>query len=201
MIASRKRIAMLAAASIAAIVAAAAPAAAQVPSFNPPPLQRPTFAAAAPGLALPLTGALDAFCITGSATKTVRIKRVEISGFDTTAQTAGVNLVLRSTANSGGTSTVPADVALDQTNAVGTAVVRAYTVAPTPGTSLGAIRASSIGFNVAGALGGPVTWEFNPNLLQQEVVLRGVAQSACINFPAAFTTAGPNVNINVTWTE
>jgi len=37
--------------------------------------------------------------------------------------------------------------------------------------------------------------------LQQDLVLRGTAQSACLNFPAAFATAGPNVNIDVTWTE
>jgi hypothetical protein len=180
----------------------AAPASAQVPSFAQPPMQRPTFHAAINGLPLPQTGVLDAFCITGSPTKIVRIKRIEISGVDTTAQSSAVSLVLRSAADSGGTFMVLTDVASDQNNVAGTATVRAYMAAPTPGTAIGTVRAAEITLPLAAsAPNTPVVWTFDPNLLQQEIVLRGAAQSACLNFPAAFTTAGPNVAVSVEWTE
>jgi len=205
MIASRIRN-LLTAASAAVMLAAAsvAPAKAQVPSFASPPLQRPTFHAAINGLALPQTGVLDALCIQGSATanKIVRVKRIEISGVDTTAQSAGLSLVLRSVADTGGTSTVLTNVAADQTNVAGTAIVRAYTVAPTPGTAIGTIRAAQLTLPLTTSVPNiPLVWTFDPALLQQDLVLRGTAQSACLNFPAAFATAGPNVNIDVTWTE
>jgi len=172
------------------------------PSFANPPFQRPTFSAAAVGIAIPQTGAMDAVCIAGSATKTVRIKRITISGIDATAQTATVNLVLRSAASTGGTSTSPSVVPLDSSNAAGTAVVKAYTVASTPGAAIGTVRSQSIGFAAAtGSAAQAVTWNFDPETMSQEVILRGVAQQACINFPAAFTTAGPTINVDVTWTE
>jgi hypothetical protein len=185
---------------------AASPAAAQP---APPPVQRPTFQAAIAGLALPLTGALDAVCIAGSATgKIVRIKRVEVSGVDTTAQSAAMSLVLRSVADTGGTSTVLADVPSDQNTVagapvVGTATVRAYTVAPTPGTAIGPVRAAQLPLPAAAAATPitPLVWTFDPTQFQQEIVLRGAAQSACINFPNSFTTAGPTVAMSFEWTE
>ena len=122
---------------------AASPAAAQP---APPPVQRPTFQAAIAGLALPQSGVMDAVCISGSAIgKIVRIKRIEISGVNpSAAQSAAASLILRSAANAGGTSTVLTNVAADQSNIAGTATVRAYTVAPTPGTAIGTVRAAVV---------------------------------------------------------
>jgi hypothetical protein len=175
---------------------------AQVPSFAAPALQRPSFSVAAVALQLPQTGAGDAACIFGSPSKLVRVKRIAISGTDSTAQTVAATLVLRSTANSGGTSTTPTVAALDQSNVVGTAVVRAYTVVPTPGTAIATVRAQSIPFPAATSATQypPVVWTFGENNTQ-DIVLRGVAQGACLNFPAAFNTAGAVVNVDVTWTE
>jgi hypothetical protein len=188
---------------------AAAPAKAQVPSFAQPPLQRPTFHAAIVGLALPLSGVMDALCIQGSAglNKVVRVKRIEISGTDTTAQSAGMSLVLRSVADTGGTSTVLTNVPSDQNTVagapvVGTATVRAYTVAPTPGTAIGPVRAAQLALPTATTVPNiPIVWTFDPSQFQQEIVLRGAAQSACLNFPGAFTTAGPTVDMSFEWTE
>lgn len=172
------------------------------PSFASPPYQRPTFGVGVAGLVIPQTGAMDAVCISGSATKTIRIKRIQISGTDATAQTVAVTVVKRSTVNSGGTSTAPTIGALDSTNAAATAAVKAYTVAPTPGTAVATLRAQSIALPAAATAVSPaVTWAFDPSDMSQEIVLRGVAESACLNFPAAFTTAGPTVNVDLTWSE
>lgn len=172
------------------------------PSYAQPPFQRATYAAAVVGLAVPQTGAMDAVCVSGAAGKVVRIKRIAISGINATAQAAAVNLVLRSTANTGGTSTTPAVVALDSSDPAGGAVVRAYTVAPTAGTAIGTVRSQQVGLAAStAASASPVIWTFDPHVLAKEVVLRSAAQSACVNFPNAFTTAGPTINVDVTWTE
>jgi hypothetical protein len=189
----------------AALAMLAAPALAQTPSFQQPPLERPTFEASVSGMQVPQTGAGDAFCITGSATKTVRVKRIQISGTDTTAQTSVMNLVIRSAANTGGTLvTTPTDVPLSSSNVAGTAVIKAYTAVPTPGTAVGIAQSQSIGFQAAtvGTPGSAMVWTYLPSEdLSQEIVLQGVTQSACVNFPSAFTTAGPVVNADVKWTE
>jgi hypothetical protein len=202
MIASRRRAIALALSSVA-IITAIAPVSAQVPSFGPPPLQRPTFSAAANGLAVAATGAMDAVCLTGSATKFVRVKRISITGIQaTTAGTSDVELFFRTAANSGGASTTPTIAPFDTVNGAATAVMRAYTTAPTPGAGV-AIRSQKIPVPLAASASQypPVIWEFSPSLGTQEVILRGVAQQACVNFPAAFSGATPSIDIDFTWTE
>jgi hypothetical protein len=191
----------LAALGLTAALFAAAPALAQVPSYAPPPLQPPTYGATFTGLAVPQTGAGDAVCLVGSATKTIYIQRIAVSGVDSTAQTSNMNLVKRTTANSGGTSTNAVNAKYDTNNAAPTAVLTGYTAVPTPGTGFIHL-ARSIGFAAAtGAPSAAIVWEFDPSQLVQQLVLRGVAQSACVNFPSAFTTAGPSLNVSYTWTE
>lgn len=68
-----------------------------------------TYAAAIVGLAS-VAAATDLFTITGSASKTVRITRVSISGLATSASAIAVPLIKRSAANTGGTATSPASV-------------------------------------------------------------------------------------------
>lgn len=195
---------LMAAALAAAVALSFLPlqANALTPSYASPPLQRPTFGVGVAGLAIPQTGAMDAVCLIGSSSKVVRVKRLSISGVDATAQTVAVTMVKRSTANSGGTSTAPTIGALDSINPAATAVVKAYTAAPTPGTAVATLRAQSLALSAAATAVSPaVTWSFDPSDMGQEIVLRGAAESVCLNFPAAFTTAGPTVNVDVTWTE
>lgn len=178
------------------------PALAQVPSFAPPVLQRSTYAATIAALAVPATGAGDAACLVGSATRTIRVTKITFSGSDTTAQSAVTNIVKRTAASTGGTSTSPTVALYDSSNAAATAVMNAYTVVPTPGAGLN-IYSGQFYFNTA-ALGGlaPVTLDYVPQeKLNQQLTLRGVAQQLCVNFPNAFTTAGPALNVQFEWTE
>ena len=191
-------------ASVAAValLLAAAPAIAQVPSYQSPPLQRPTYAASAVGLAVPQTGAGDAVCLYGAANKTVRVKRIAISGTDSTAQTANVTLVKRSAANTGGTSTTPTIAGLDSSNSASAAVLRAYTGIPTPGAAVATVRSQSLPLPAASSATQypPVIRNFGETN-SQDLILRSAAEGVCVNFPAAFTTAGPSLNVDVTWTE
>lgn len=181
----------------------ASAALAQVPSFAPVPLQRATFGATFSALALPATGAGDALCLVGSATKTVYVYRVQFSGFKTTLQPGVVaNLVKRTVASTGGTST-NATVALnDSNNAAATAVLKGYTVIPTPGAGVN-LRSQYVSFAASTTVVSPATiWDFSSTTsLSQPIVLRGVAQSLCVNFPAAFATDGPALSADFTWTE
>src|SRR5437879_5608942 len=71
-----------------------------------------TYRAAITGLAA-VTGCTDLFTLTGSATKTIRITRVEFSGTVATAALyLDVQALIRSTANLTGTSTAPTIVPL-----------------------------------------------------------------------------------------
>lgn len=189
--------------ALALALVSCAPAFAQTPSSTPPFVQRQTFSAAA-AFNPPLSGAGDVSCIYGSATRLIRVKRVSITGIDATAQSATVQLIKRSTAATGGTGTSPTTVSHDSSNNITpTATVTNYTVVPTSGTAVGTVRVQSLGFGAStGALVDQQIWDFNPQFYQQEVVLRGVAQGLCVNFPNAFTTAPPApLNVEWTWTE
>lgn len=176
-------------------------ASAQVPSATLPPFQPKTYSASFSALSLPQTGAMDAACLVGSATRTVKVIRVAVNGVNTTAQSSVVNLVKRTAASTGGTSTNATAVNLDSLDAAATATFTGYTVANTPGAGV-AMRAAAIGFGPATAAATlPLVWDFNAQLLQKPLVLRGVAQAACVNFPNAFTTSGTLLDVDVTWTE
>src|ERR1700744_968787 len=82
---------------------AAAQDAAQTAVYTVPAQQR-TFAATKIALA-PAASATDFFPIRGSASGPVRVRRIFCSGTSTAAATAMVQVVKRSTANTGGTST------------------------------------------------------------------------------------------------
>lgn len=168
------------------------------------PDRKATYSASITGLA-PAASATDFFTISGSATTTIRVTEASCSGVSTAAATATVVGLLRSTANTSGTSTSPTVVPLDSANPAGTAVVKAYTANPTTGTLIGNIRVGSLSTNTAATSAfsnSPVVWRFGSNAgAEQEVVLRGVAQSFALNGNGASFTSGAALNCTVTWTE
>lgn len=160
-----------------------------------------TYSAVVNNLTPPATPT-DMVTITGSATKTVRVLRVELS---TTQTTAGINtffLVKRSTANSAGTSASATVIPHDSTNAAGTATVLSYTVNPTLGNTIGNIRASKLLTPAPASVQfGIYQWDFDGRTGGQGIVLTGTSQVLALNFNAAALPAGLNVNCTITWTE
>jgi len=145
----------------------------------------------------------DLFTITGSATKTVRITRLEISGQATTAAAVQIVLLVRSAANLTGTSTAPTLVPHDSASAAATAVVKAYTVNPgTLGTLVGNIKVAYV-FLAAPATATvgsePLFLDFGVRP-SQAIVLRGTSQVLAINLNAATVTGGA-FDINIEFTE
>lgn len=141
----------------------------------------------------------DTLTITGSATKTVRVTRISLSGVATALADIDVTLVKHSTADSGGTSSGVTLTPMDSANAAATATVLLYTVAPTPGTVVGTpLRSVKYGTVATTSAAAIQVWDFG-NGPKQGVVLRGVAQQLALNFSAA--PAGGSFDIDIELTE
>lgn len=162
---------------------------------------RLTYSAAVSGFATALL-ATDVFVISGSASKTIRLTQVHISG--TTSSGSGISsnisFIKRSAANTGGTSVSLTNVPHDSANTAGTAAVKYYTANPlTLGTAVGSVRTYRYNFTNASVSNPFLNWEFG-NRPSQGLVLRGVAESLAINFGAT-TITGASISIMIEWTE
>lgn len=145
------------------------------------------------------------FNIIGSASTTVKVRKISVSGETLTA--VGyftINVEKLSTASSGGTSTTLTGVPLDSNDAAATAVVKAYTVAPTKGSLVGTIASWRALWQAttAAAAGIPnfFTFYFGDIPETRSVVLRGVAQELALTFPVVLASAG-TLAIDIEWTE
>lgn len=159
---------------------------------------RTTYSAAVAALA-PASSATDIFTITGSSTKTVRIMSISITGTQTTAAQRDIILLRRSTANSGGTSSVVAITSHDPQSAPATAVVRSYTANPTLGTLVGRVRARKLLVSTTSGTSGEFAVDFGTRP-SQAMVLRGEGQVFAVNLNG-ITSTGGSFNISVEWTE
>lgn len=158
-----------------------------------------TYAASIIGL-VPAASATDIFEISGSATKTIKVRRIRITGTRSSSTTTDIVLLTRSTANTGGTSTILTSVKNDSNNANATAVVKAYTANPTTGTLVGALRSDKQFINVAGAGASDVRDYVLTESGAQPLFLRGVSQLIAFNLNGV-TMAGGLLDMWVEWTE
>lgn len=132
--------------------------------------------------------ATDIAVITGSASKTVRVFGVRITGTQTTGGIVNVFLIKRSADNTGGTSAAITPVPHDSSNAAATAVVRSYTANPTGlGTAVGNVRIEKVDLGAVTALGETLEWLFDLRGAQP-IVLRGAAQILAVNLNGVTVT-------------
>jgi hypothetical protein len=160
-----------------------------------------TYSAATSALAS-VALATDIFTIFGSATKTIRVSKVQISCTQTTAGEINPALIVRSTTNSGGTTANPTKVPHDSNSVAASATVTSYTGnATTLGTTVGTIRADKLFAPAAAATsaGSNLFYCFGASF-GQAVVLRGTGQGLCLNLGGT-TIAGSSFNIWIEWTE
>jgi hypothetical protein len=175
----------------------AAPGATGIPSINTEGTKA-TYSAATGGFT-PATTATDFLTIVGSSSKTVRVTRISIWGFATTAISEEILLIVRTTANSSGTATQPTIAQHDQNDAAPTAVVNLYSANPTTGSSGGVLRQAKLNCGVTGSAG-QLVWDFSTRNTKT-IVLRGVAQTLCLNYNGAAVPSGMKLSIEVEWTE
>jgi hypothetical protein len=143
----------------------------------------------------------DLVAITGSASKTVRVKKIRLEAGATTGLVANITLKKHTVANTGGTkATAPAKVAFDSGDAAATAVVDVYTANPTIDASAVIMAGRGLCFTALTTQPGVVEFDFVGDL-EHAGVLRGVAQELAINFGG--TTPGANSVLNwyIVWSE
>lgn len=172
------------------------------PDLNTSNPTRATYSASSAAFASASSGT-DIFTIYGSASKTITVRRIVVTGTQTTAGTINVFLVKRSTANTGGTSASVTAVPQDSVNPAATATILSYTANPTGlGTAVGNVRASKM-FVPAPATAtnqSPlISWDFGLEE-SQGLILRGASQGLCVNL-SGVTVTGNSWIIWVVWME
>lgn len=143
----------------------------------------------------------DLFTIKGAASIVTRVTRIKISGVATAAAIADVTLIKRSTSDTAGTSTAPTAVPHDAVDAAAVAVIAAYTVNPTVGTPIAALRSDKLFLAAAGTPTLPQVLVYEFGLRNTKgLYLRDANQQLAINLNAG-TFAGNLFDIDVEWTE
>jgi hypothetical protein len=162
--------------------------------------RKATYSAAISAYA-PYATAQDILAISGSATKVVRVTRLEVSGRATASNQLDVQVLVRSTANSGGTPTTLTPVPHDSNNGTVTASVVTYGAAPSAGALTGVVRSAQINMSATGSGGAavPQDWDFTTRNVQA-LTLRG-AQIVAVNLNGAAIPAGTALDLSIEWTE
>jgi hypothetical protein len=197
----------------------AAPAQAQSPcgvNFTPQPgincanIRQATYSAASIGL-VPAASATDVFCISGSSTKQISIRRITISGTAGTLVTLPFTLLRRASLDTGGTpatnAALPVASSHLSTNAAATATLVAYTANPTIVDSAPLyFKSDTLSLNTTAALvAAPrILWEAGTavDAYSQgfDIPSGSTTQQYCVNLNAVSVTSGV-LNISITWVE
>lgn len=148
----------------------------------------------------------DWIVIRGSATKTIKIKHIELSGA-ATAATSGFTFTINkhTVANTGGTSTNPTPIQHDSADNPATATVLLYTAAPTIAGSAAIWKTGRVTLTVVTPAAGTAAidryiydYASEP---YEPLTLRGVAQECAINFNGVALLAGEVLDYSITWSE
>lgn len=165
----------------------------------------PSYSATGIGI-ITASAATDVACLTGSATKVVRVQLVRVSGSASAITNVPITLRKNASADTGGTpatsTALPVPYAQDSASAAASATTVAYTANPTINdTTPGLIDSSVLVLAATGTLAGnqASTFDYTERNFMQATVLRGVAQQLCVNFNG--TTVTDVISITFKWTE
>lgn len=161
-----------------------------------------TYAAAKTGLVV-ASAATDIAVLSGNATNTVVVTRITMSCTQTTSGIIDVQLMIRTTADTMGTSTgSPTTFPLDQNNAAAKSSVLTYTANPTVNDGTNRLIDSYKMNALAPAATSPADiYIWVPSItLGQSIILRGTAQQAALNLNAQ-TVSGSSCDIRFQWIE
>lgn len=169
------------------------------------PLQRFTYTAATAARLATTAGTAPFFSICGSATRSLRVQDIVVSGTVATAAIYGdVQLRKTSTSTSAGTATALVKVPRDSNDPASTsALVNFYTVLATAGTLVGNIGSQGAVFPITGTVAASearVEWNWFARSESEAPVLRGTAQCIEGGFGTTPTNA-PTLQVEVTYTE
>ncbi len=165
----------------------------------------PTYMAAGFGI-VPVASATDIACLTGSATKTVRLQQMTIGGTAGTLVSLPVRLMKHTVANTGGTAAtttaLPVPVSLDSSFTAATATTTAYTANPTVDGTAVNIDVANLSLNTTSALVAipQVKFDYSNRSFSAAPTLRGVAQQLCMNLGGISVSSGL-IAVSMMWTE
>lgn len=161
----------------------------------------PTFSASVSGFAAAST-ATDVACLTGSASRVVRLQRVLVTGSAASTIAIPVSLFLRTAADSAGTAVVMTPFSMDTNNTSTVSNVQYFTANPTINDTLQAqVDVAQILLPTTTTSAYGITpFDYSVALNSQGPVLRGTGQQLCVNFNKTSPSTSL-VNINFRWTE
>lgn len=154
---------------------------------------------------VPASAATDIACITGSATRVVRLLSVKVGGTAGTAIATPILLTKHVSANTGGTAAtstaLPVPYKMDSTDASPGATTTAYTANPTiSDASPGIIDGAIVTFPVTTGGATSLTFTYSTHIYNEPPTLRGVAQQVCVSLNGATVSTG-SLTISFLWTE
>lgn len=197
-------------ASVASLLTAIVVAQGQVPGINSTlnsvftlvyeaSTSKPTYSATIAGVN-PASSATDVCTLTGSATKTVRVRRIIFAGHNNSVVADPVAIIKRSTADTNGNGTHLVTTAYDSKfSATTVAQAEFFITNPTVGTQVGVLADIDIVFPITTSVVPTVGYTFEFGKLGAPVFLRGVAQQLAVNLNGR-TVAGP-ISCTFEWTE
>lgn len=143
--------------------------------------------------------ATDIAILPGSASATVFVTRVIVSGVQTTGSQTNILLIKRSAANTGGTSAAMTAIPHDSADSAATAAPLSYTANPTPGAAVGTVRQAYAPVNTATAqTSGATVFDFGDK--GKPITLNGIAQGLAVNLNGV-TLAGGSIDVTYEWFE
>lgn len=168
----------------------------------------PSYAAVSIAL-VPGAAPTDIACLSGSATRTIRVKQIRVGGTAGTAININTYLVKHVIADTGGTlatgTALPVPYPLDSTFPTVTASTQAWTANPTINdTAPGEISAQTTflpGTATATNAGQALFYWDEGGFASSSIVLRGVAQQVCVNLNGVTTPSSGLMTIAFLWTE
>lgn len=168
----------------------------------------PAYSATSIGI-VPAATPTDIFCLTGSATRTLRVKQVRVTGTAGTAINITTYLMKHTVANTGGTAAsteatgLPTLVPMDSGFPTVTATATAYTANPTIDATRTFFNAIThlLPVTTTAVTAAPALWLFDPPSSFSPPVLRGVAQQLCVGYNGVTTPSSGVVTVNMIFTE
>jgi len=158
-----------------------------------------TYSASVTGL-VAANNPTDIFTITGDTMRTVRVTYLEVTATQTTAAQRDIQILRRSTANTGGTSVTRTAVKHDTSGPpAAAATVRSYTANPTLGTLVGTIRARKVFIATTSTNSDEFVLDFGTRP-SKAIVLRDSSEVLAINLNGV-SSAGNSFDISIEWTE
>lgn len=151
----------------------------------------------------PAATATDLVCLVGSATKIVRVNRVQITADATNSTVLDFYMFKRTAANTGGTATQPAITKLDSSDRAATAVINLYSANPSAlgaGTILAGDHYHIPAANGSSYSSPPWVEDFG-NRNAKPLMLRSASESLCVGLNGQTIPAGASVYVRMEWTE